>query len=108
MSKIIEVTPDNIDSSIMSKAFVVVDFYADWCIPCKQMLPIIENLADIEYKNATYAKVDAGSDDLSDLTSIMNVRNIPTYIVFKNGEEVARKSGTLSAEKFKEFIDSAI
>jgi thioredoxin len=106
MSNITEVKTDNLDQ-IMSAEFVVVDFYADWCMPCKQMLPIIEKVAGEAPHPAMFAKVDAGSDEMADFAGMMNVRNIPTYIIFKNGEEVARKSGSLSEEKFKEFIASA-
>ena len=107
MSKITEITTQEIDH-IMSLPLVVVDFYADWCAPCKQMLPIIEKTAESNFKDAHYAKVDAGSEEMAEFAAMFGVRNIPTYLIFKNGEEVARKSGALSMAQFQEFISKAV
>lgn len=107
MPKITEIIINNLDQA-MSKEFVFIDFYASWCAPCKQILPIIEKLAEAGYKEVDFYKADAGNDELRDFTNYMNIRNIPTYVIIKNGVEVARASGVMTTEKFKTFIDSAI
>ena len=77
------------DAAIQS-GFALVDFYADWCGPCKMMSPIVDEIAD-ERTDVTVAKVNV--DESSELASRFGVASIPTLIIFKNGKESNRIIG---------------
>ena len=77
------------DTAIQS-GFALVDFYADWCGPCKMMSPIVDEIAD-ERTDITVAKVNV--DESSELASRFGVVSIPTLIIFKNGKESNRIIG---------------
>lgn len=97
-----ELTTANFDSFVtQSTKPVLVDFWASWCGPCKVMEPILEQAAT-EEDGFEFAKVNA--DDNADLAMRFNVLSIPTYIVMKGGSEVARFSGAMSKEAFKEKL----
>ena len=70
---------------------VLVDFYADWCGPCKMMAPFVDQLASDKQGTALIAKLD--TDHAQRTASGFQIRGIPTVIVFKDGKEVARQSG---------------
>ena len=84
---------------------VVVDFYADWCGPCKMMAPFVDQLA-VEYRGrALVAKLNT---DLSQRTAgSFGIRGIPTTIVFRDGREVARESGALPLAGLKQLLARA-
>ena len=73
-----------------SKGISVVDFYAEWCAPCKMMMPIVDEIAG-ERQDIIVGKVNVNED--SELATIYNVRSIPTLIVFKDGIEYTRAVG---------------
>ena len=77
------------DAAIQS-GIALVDFYADWCGPCKMMSPIVDEIAD-ERTDITVAKVNV--DESSELASRFGVVSIPTLIIFKNGKESNRIIG---------------
>ncbi len=84
---------------------VLVDFYADWCGPCKMMAPAVDELAA---KNAGRALVAKLNTDHAQATSqSFDIRGIPTVIVFKDGKEVARQSGALPLAALQQLLDSA-
>jgi thioredoxin 2 len=72
---------------------VLVDFYADWCGPCKMMAPAVETLARESVGRALVAKLD--TDHAQRTASRFQIRGIPTSIVFKNGREVKRQTGAV-------------
>lgn len=82
---------------INKKGVVFVDFYAEWCGPCKMTAPVIEQLAT-EQKDITFYKVDV--DQNSELASQYSVFSIPTFVIFKNGQIAAQFSGAMSKEGF--------
>ena len=83
------------------QGLVFVDFYADWCGPCKTTGPIIEEI-EKEEKNIKFVKVNV--DQNPDLVSQHSVFSIPTFIIYKNGRQVNQFVGGLSKEAFIEEI----
>ena len=80
---------------IENTGIVLVDFYADWCSPCKMLSPIIDEIAE-ECTDITVGKVNV--DENNSLAAKYNVMSIPTMIIFKNGKEQARVVGVRPKE----------
>lgn len=79
---------------------VIIDFYAEWCGPCKMLSPILEKVSK-EEKLTTY-KVNV--DDLEDVARRYGIMSIPTVIVFSKGKEVKKNVGFMDEDELKEFI----
>ena len=88
-----------------SEVPVLVDFYADWCGPCKIMAPYVDELARERQGTALIAKLD--TDRSQHTASGFNIRGIPTTIVFKNGKEVARQTGAVPKKVLEELLSRA-
>lgn len=101
-------TDANFESEVLkSSSPVFVDFWAPWCGPCQMMGPIIEELAkEYEGKNIKIGKCNV--DDNPNMPGQYEVLNIPTFIVFKNGQAVDKLIGGQQKEKVKEFIEKNI
>src|SRR3954447_8527082 len=84
---------------------VAVDFYADWCGPCRMMAPAVDALAAHLQGKALIGKLN--TDHSSRTASGFNIRGIPTTIVFRNGKEVARESGAMQLEGLKQLVARA-
>jgi thioredoxin 1 len=85
-----------------SEVPVLVDFYADWCMPCRMISPVIEKLAKKYEGKLKVAKLDV--DKSGALAAEFQVSGIPTVILFKNGEAVDRFSGALPEGAIEDFI----
>lgn len=85
-------------SFIETNEQVVVDFYADWCGPCRVAGPLMEKVAD-KHPDVAFVKID--TDEAPELLDELGIRGIPTFIRFENGAEVARVSGTQSVSKYE-------
>ena len=98
----IKITKENFNDLINEEKLTLVDFYADWCGPCKALGPVIEEIAE-ENKNINVGKVNV--DNERDLAVQFGVRSIPTMIIFKNGKEVNRLVGFLPKEQILEKLN---
>ena len=83
------------------KGAVLVDFFAEWCAPCKIIAPLLDQLST-ERDDIKIVKVDA--DNAQELMIKFGIRGIPTLLLFKDGELAATKVGALSFSKLKEFV----
>ncbi len=102
-----KITDENFEQEVIkSDKPVLVDFWAEWCGPCRQLSPIIDELAAEYGDKVTIAKVNI--DDSPEAPSKYGVRGIPTMIFFKNGEAVATKVGAVQKTKLKEWIDENV
>jgi len=81
----------------------VVDFYADWCGPCKVVGPILEGLSN-ELTQISFGKVNA--DDEGELAGQFNISSIPTVLIFKNGAPVNQLVGAMSKDAFKRAFEA--
>ena len=97
-------TKDNFDKEVVnSDVPVLVDFYADWCGPCKMMGPVVEELASEMGDSVKIGKVNV--DDEEELAQKYGIMSIPCFIVFKNGEAVNQKVGACTKEALKALFD---
>ena len=85
---------------------VVVDFYADWCGPCKVIAPALEEIASQLQDKVTIAKINI--DDNPNTPQNYGVRGVPTLMLFKNGQVAATKVGSMPKSKLLEWIQSVI
>ena len=87
---VIAITKENFDEIIKTDKPVLLDFYADWCGPCRMVAPIVHEIAE-ENDSVVVAKINV--DNEPDLAMKFGVMSIPTLVVMKNGEEVNRATG---------------
>lgn len=81
---------------------VLIDFYADWCGPCKMLAPILKQVKDAMGDRLKIVKIDV--DKNQKLATKYNVRGVPTMMLFKNGKQVWRQSGVLQKNDILEVI----
>ena len=101
--RIIE-TQEEYDALLKEEKSVFVDFYADWCGPCKMLGPVVEELAE-ENPEVTFVKVNV--DDLPDVAQRYGIMSIPTLISFKDGEIAAQSMGFQPKEALLPLVTAA-
>ncbi len=102
----VKVNGEDFDRTVLgSGAPVLVDFYADWCAPCKYVAPLMDELAKTHEGTLLVAKID--TDQAPDLSQKLSIRGIPTVILFKDGEEAGRSVG-FEPEKLRAMADEAV
>lgn len=103
----VNVTDASFQSDVLeSDKPVLVDFWADWCGPCKMIAPALEEISDEMGDKVTIAKMDIMEN--TGIPAEIGVQSIPLMILFKNGEVVAQKVGAAPKSQLKEWIESAI
>ena len=96
-------TRETFEKELNGGALMLVDFWAEWCGPCRMLGPVIEGLADESEGRAVIGKVNV--DEEGELAMRYGVMNIPTVILFKNGREIDRKVGVMPAGAFTQVLD---
>ena len=103
----IAVTDSTFDAEVKDSDIpVVVDFWAEWCGPCKQIGPTLEELSKEMEGKIKIAKVDIDSNP--DTASTLGIRSIPSLFIFKDGEVVSNRSGAASKASLQDWIKSVI
>ncbi|MFL2584129.1 MAG: thioredoxin TrxA [Gammaproteobacteria bacterium] len=102
--QLIHVTDDSFESDVLqSNAPVLVDYWAEWCGPCKMIAPILDEVASEYADKLKIAKLDV--DQNAETAQKYGIRSIPCLMLFKDGDIVATQVGALSKSQLSEFID---
>jgi thioredoxin 1 len=105
--QIIHVTDASFEQDVLKSGQpVLLDFWAEWCGPCKMIAPILDEIAADYAGKVTIAKINV--DDNPKTPMKFNVRGIPTLILFKNGQPAAKQVGALPKSRLKEWISANI
>lgn len=104
--KIVTGTVENFNEVVNGDKPVLVDFWAEWCGPCKMVSPLLDDVAEELADKITIVKVNI--DQQPDIAPRFGVRGIPTLLVFKAGKVVGTKVGALSKSDLVEFIESNV
>ena len=103
----LEITDANFEELVLkSSQPVLVDFWAEWCGPCRMLGPIIEELSSDYDGKAVVGKVDV--DSIQQFAAQFGVRNIPTVLIFKDGELVNRQVGVSQKSVYSDYIDALL
>ncbi len=100
------INADEFKTEISKDTPTVVDFFADWCGPCRMMAPVFEELSKEMAGKVNFVKVDTEADP--EIAQDYEIRGIPTLIIFKKGEEITRLVGFRDKQRLKADIEAAL
>ncbi|MBN2710995.1 MAG: thioredoxin [Planctomycetes bacterium] len=107
MSSAMEVTAASFDADVVkSELPVLLDFFADWCMPCKMMSPVLDEAAGERAGKVVFGKVNTENDP--ELASRFGITSIPCLILFKGGSEAGRRVGACSKDELLAWVDESI
>ena len=98
----VELTKENFNDIVGNNDVVIIDFWAEWCGPCKRFAPVFEAASE-KYDNVIFGKVN--TEEQPELSQYFQIRSIPTLVVFRGGREVARQSGAMDLGSLQRFIE---
>ncbi len=101
--EIVNLNSENFKQEVLEESkTVLIDFWAEWCMPCKMMAPVVDEIAKEKEADLKVAKVNI--DENEDLAMEYNVMSIPTFIIIKQGKEVARTIGVQAKEEILKLL----
>lgn len=107
MSSIVHVTDSSFEADVLNaEGPVLVDFWAEWCGPCKMIAPVLDELSGDYGDKIKICKMDVDAN--KETPAKFNIRGIPTLMIFKGGSMESMKVGALSKTQLVEFIDSSL
>ncbi len=103
--KIVHTNDSNFDADVLQSAKpVLLDFWAEWCSPCKMIAPLLDEVAEAYADRVTVAKINI--DENPNTPPKFGIRSIPTLMLFKDGSVQAQKLGAMSKSQLTEFLES--
>ena len=98
----VELTKDTFEKTVVDNEIVLVDFWAEWCGPCRMVAPLLDEIADEMDGKVRIAKLNV--DENQQIAYQFQVQSIPTFILFKNGQMADRMMGAMPKSAFQSFI----
>ncbi|QIQ41578.1 MAG: thioredoxin TrxA [Buchnera aphidicola (Aphis urticata)] len=107
MNDIIQLTDQNFEEKVLKKpGFILVDFWAEWCNPCKMLAPILEEIAHEYVKKIEIGKLNIETNPKT--APMYSIRGIPALLLFHNSQVLATKIGAISKLQLQKFLDENI
>ena len=105
--KIVQLSDDSFEADVLTASgLVLVDFWAEWCGPCKQLAPTVEAVAAEKLETLKVCKMDVDSN--REIAAKYGIRSIPSLIIFKNGEPAGVEVGALTKQQLEDFISTVV